>query len=113
MSMKTESSVADRHEFVCVDSASSHSLYLPHPLRAPTTTTPHPPQRFQPWPESSLHSVARKFLDEVDLGDDAARAAVVEFMPFGFAAVNKVGRFVLLLQTAAAGSYPMQNHVPG
>ncbi len=37
---------------------------------------------FQPWPESSLHSVARKFLDEVDLGDDALKAAVVEFMPF-------------------------------
>lgn len=50
----------------------------------------HP--RFQPWPEASLHSVAKKFLDECDLGDDATRAAVVEFMPFGFAAVNKVGR---------------------
>jgi hypothetical protein len=35
--------------------------------------------------------VARKFLDECDLGSDATRAAVVEFMPFGFAAVNKVG----------------------
>ena len=46
--------------------------------------------RFQPWPEASLHSVARKFLDECDLGDEAARAAVVEFMPFSFAAVNKV-----------------------
>jgi len=51
--------------------------------------TPNPP-RFQPWPEASLHSVAHKFLDECDLGDDATRAAVVEFMPFGFAAVNKV-----------------------
>ncbi|KIY98975.1 dynein heavy chain, partial [Monoraphidium neglectum] len=45
---------------------------------------------FQPWPEASLHSVARKFLDECDLGSDATRAAVVEFMPFGFAAVNKL-----------------------
>ena len=46
---------------------------------------------FQPWPEASLHSVARKFLDECELGDDAVRAAVVEFMPFSFATVNKVG----------------------
>jgi dynein heavy chain len=28
---------------------------------------------FQPWPEASLHSVARKFLDGTDLGDDATR----------------------------------------
>ena len=35
--------------------------------------------------------MARKFLDETDLGDDATRDAVVEFMPFSFAAVNKVG----------------------
>lgn len=47
---------------------------------------------FQPWPEASLYSVARKFLDECDLGDDTVRAAVVEFMPFSFAAVNKVGQ---------------------
>ena len=46
---------------------------------------------FQPWPEASLHSVARKFLDDADLGDDVTRAAVVEFMPMSFAAVNRVG----------------------
>ena len=37
---------------------------------------------FQPWPEASLFSVAKKFLDEVDLGEDAIRSAVVEFMPY-------------------------------
>eukprot|EP00877_Chromochloris_zofingiensis_P015255 jgi/Chrzof1/9984/Cz04g22250.t1 len=47
---------------------------------------------FQPWPEASLYSVARKFLDECDLGDDTVRAAVVEFMPFSFAAVNKASK---------------------
>ncbi|KAI8464229.1 MAG: flagellar alpha dynein [Monoraphidium minutum] len=47
---------------------------------------------FQPWPEASLLSVARKFLDGADLGGDAARAAIVEFMPFSFAAVNKARR---------------------
>lgn len=42
---------------------------------------------FQPWPESSLFSVAKKFLDEVDLGEE--RIAINEFMPFSFAGVNK------------------------
>lgn len=46
---------------------------------------------FQPWPESSLFSVAKKFLDEVDLGEDNIRNAVVEFMPYSFSLVNKVG----------------------
>jgi hypothetical protein len=45
---------------------------------------------FQPWPEVSLLSVARKFLDEVDLVSDSVRNAVVEFMPFSSAAVNNV-----------------------
>lgn len=47
---------------------------------------------FQPWPESSLFSVAKKFLDEIDLGDDSLRSAVVEFMPYSFALVNKVSK---------------------
>lgn len=33
-------------------------------------------------------SVAHKFLDDVELGNDAIRSAVVEFMPYSFAAVN-------------------------
>jgi hypothetical protein len=45
---------------------------------------------FQPWPEVSLLSVARKFLDEVDLVSDAVRNAVVDFMPFSFGVVNNV-----------------------
>jgi hypothetical protein len=47
---------------------------------------------FQPWPEASLFSVAKKFLDEIDLGEDALRSAVVEFMPYSFALVNKVSK---------------------
>lgn len=47
---------------------------------------------FQPWPEASLFSVASKFLDEVDLGEDSVRSAVVEFMPYSFAAVNKTSK---------------------
>ena len=33
-------------------------------------------------------SVAKKFLDDVELGSDSIRNAVVEFMPYSFAAVN-------------------------
>lgn len=47
-------------------------------------------------------SVARKFLDEVDLVSDAVRNAVVEFMPFSFAAVNNVSLgHVVVAQTSA------------
>ena len=44
---------------------------------------------FQPWPESSLLSVAKRFLQDVDLGDDATKDAVARFFPASFAAVNK------------------------
>lgn len=47
---------------------------------------------FQPWPEESLHSVARKFLEDVDLGSDSVRDAVVEFMPFSFSTVNAASK---------------------
>lgn len=63
--------------------------------RFPATVSATVVDWFHPWPEASLHSVARKFLDETDLGGDAARAAVVEFMPFGFAAVNRASRAFL------------------
>eukprot|EP00983_Pelagomonas_calceolata_P089513 1157319-Pelagomonas_calceolata.AAC.12 len=53
--------------------------------------------RFQPWPESSLFSVAKKFLDEIDLGEENLRNAVVEFMPYSFALVNTVSRKYLEL----------------
>ena len=32
--------------------------------------------------------MAKKFLDDVELGSEVIRAAVVEFMPYSFAAVN-------------------------
>eukprot|EP00163_Fabomonas_tropica_P016273 TRINITY_DN2925_c0_g1_i1.p1 TRINITY_DN2925_c0_g1~~TRINITY_DN2925_c0_g1_i1.p1 ORF type:complete len:4072 (-),score=1488.94 TRINITY_DN2925_c0_g1_i1:296-12511(-) len=45
---------------------------------------------FQPWPESALLGVARKFLQEVDLGSDEARTGIENFMPFSFGVVNEV-----------------------
>jgi hypothetical protein len=59
---------------------------------------------FQPWPEVSLLSVARKFLDEVDLMSDTVRNAVVEFMPFSFSAVNNVSVGAQLGAVEAAGA---------
>ena len=36
---------------------------------------------FQPWPTSSLLSVARRFLNDVDLGSEEIHEAVTNFMP--------------------------------
>ena len=44
---------------------------------------------FQPWPEEALVSVSNRFLVDVDLGDDDVRAAVSNFMPYSFLAVNE------------------------
>ena len=33
-------------------------------------------------------SVAKKFLDDMELGSDSIRAAVIEFMPYSFSAVE-------------------------
>ena len=43
---------------------------------------------FQPWPELALYDVANRFLQEVDLGEPAARESIVKFMPFSFGQVN-------------------------
>merc|ERR550514_1163558 len=43
---------------------------------------------FQPWPEEALTSVARRFLEEVELGSPEVADAVVNFMPYSFLAVN-------------------------
>ena len=36
---------------------------------------------FQPWPEEALTSVSKRFLAEVDLGEDEARNNIQNFMP--------------------------------
>ena len=44
---------------------------------------------FQPWPESALYDVAKRFLNETDLGTPEAKETIIKFMPFSFAAVNQ------------------------
>lgn len=43
---------------------------------------------FHDWPVEALTSVAARFLHDVELGDEAVRDAVVEYMPFSFYTVN-------------------------
>jgi len=43
---------------------------------------------FQPWPATSLHSVAKKFIDDVQLDSKEIRDAIVDFMPESFTEVN-------------------------
>lgn len=47
--------------------------------------------------------MAKKFLDDVELGSESIRAAVVEFMPYSFAAVNAQSKRFLevMLSTSA------------
>jgi len=44
---------------------------------------------FTQWPEDALLSVAAKFLDEVEMGEDL-RKSVEQFMPYSFKSVNQV-----------------------
>ena len=66
---------------------------------------------FQPWPEASLFSVAKKFLDEVDLGDDSIRTAVVEFMPYRWVLVGVLvfldGRVLMGQGCTTAADFPL------
>jgi len=43
---------------------------------------------FQPWPELALYDVAKRFLEEIDLGEPEARESIIKFMPFSFGQVN-------------------------
>lgn len=44
---------------------------------------------FQEWPYDALKSVSKKFLDELDLGEESQKEAILEFMPFSFTLCNK------------------------
>lgn len=43
-------------------------------------------------PEASLHSVAGKFLDDLEVESEEVRKAVVEFMPASFSSVGATAR---------------------
>ena len=43
---------------------------------------------FQPWPEEALTSVSKHFLSDVDLGDDASKENIINFIPYSFLQVK-------------------------
>lgn len=49
---------------------------------------------FQPWPEKALEDVSRKFLHNIDLGEEEVRKNIIKFMPYSFSVVNKAAKAV-------------------
>jgi dynein heavy chain len=50
---------------------------------------------FHAWPDAALHSVADKFLAEVEMASDEVRAGITAFMPFSFKIVNTFSQKIL------------------
>lgn len=50
---------------------------------------------FHPWPEEALHSVAEKFLAEVEMASDEIRQGITKFMPYSFKKVNEYSQMIL------------------
>ena len=44
---------------------------------------------FQPWPEEALTSVSKRFLGDMELGDETSKENIMNFMPYSFLQVNK------------------------
>ena len=53
---------------------------------------------FQPWPENALLDVAKRFLDEVDLGAPNVKEAITAFMPYSFGRVNEASAEYLAME---------------
>jgi dynein heavy chain len=45
---------------------------------------------FQPWPYDALYSVGKKFLATMELGSQAIRGTIENFLPYSFTTVNKL-----------------------
>lgn len=50
---------------------------------------------FHAWPDEALHSVADKFLAEVEMASDEIRAGITKFMPYSFKVVNEFSEKIL------------------
>jgi len=50
---------------------------------------------FHAWPDEALHSVADKFLAEVEMASDEIRAGITKFMPYSFKVVNDFSEQIL------------------
>jgi len=53
---------------------------------------------FHPWPADALASVSERFLEDVELGTEEIKGAIIEFMPFSFVVVNEASKQFLAEQ---------------
>jgi len=61
---------------------------------------------FQPWPYDALYAVGKKFMAEVDLGDDNIREGIETFMPFSFTTVGEESEKFLQMERRFIYSTP-------
>jgi len=53
---------------------------------------------FQKWPIEALRQVSKKFLDEMELGEENVKQAIIEFMPLSFDIVQKESEEIFNLE---------------
>jgi len=61
---------------------------------------------FQKWPKEALLSVSKKFLDEMELGTDDVRNAIIRFMPESFDIVQKESDAIMQSEMRAVFTTP-------
>jgi len=61
---------------------------------------------FQPWPVDALYAVGKKFLADVDIGDEDVREGIQAFMPYSFAEVGKASVTFLQMERRYVYSTP-------
>jgi dynein heavy chain len=61
---------------------------------------------FQPWPVDALYAVGKKFLADVDVGEEPVRLGIQAFMPFSFAEVGKASEEFLRIERRFVYSTP-------
>lgn len=61
---------------------------------------------FQKWPKDALHSVSKKFLDEMELGTQEVKDAIIRFMPESFEIVQKESDAIMITEKRAVFTTP-------
>jgi dynein heavy chain len=61
---------------------------------------------FQKWPKDALHSVSRKFLEEMELGTNEVKDAIISFMPESFEIVQKESEAIFQSEKRAVFTTP-------
>lgn len=61
---------------------------------------------FQKWPKDALHSVSRKFLEEMELGTNEVKDAIISFMPESFEIVQRESDAIMQSEKRAVFTTP-------